>query len=81
MQCGTPVIATDNTSLPEVGGSAVLYIDGKDEKKTVAQLQEIYNNPQTLEKLSEKGRQQARKFNWQITADIITQTIKNRVIK
>lgn len=81
MQCGTPVIATDNTSLPEVGGSAVLYIDGKDEKKTVAQLQEIYNNPQTVEKLSEKGRQQARKFNWQITADIITQTIKNRVEK
>lgn len=81
MQCGTPVISANNTSLPEVGGSAVLYIDGKDEKKTIVQLQKIYNNPQIAEKLSKKGLQQAQKFNWQITADIITQTIKNRVIK
>ncbi len=75
MQCGTPVIATNNTSLPEVGGDAVLYISGQDEEQTAEQLQKIYNNPQIAENLSKKGLQQAQKFNWQITADTITKTI------
>jgi glycosyltransferase involved in cell wall biosynthesis len=81
MQCGTPVISSDNTSLPEVGGDAVIYISGKDEKKTAEELQKIYNNPQVASKLSKKGLKQAAKFNWQTTADTVAETIKNMVIK
>lgn len=41
MQCGTPVICADNSSLPEVGGKAPLYISADDEQETAAALKTI----------------------------------------
>lgn len=64
MQCETPVISADNSSLPEVGGDAVIYITGKDEEETSTKLTEIYTNKNLRENLSKKSQTQSQNFSW-----------------
>lgn len=79
MQCGTPVICADNTSLPEVGGEAVMYISGHDVTETAQKLQELYQNKKSAAELKEKGLARAATFSWQQTADIIIQAVKENI--
>ncbi len=75
MQCGTPVISADNTSLPEVGGDAVLYISGRDEEQTAEALAKVYKDQDLRAKLSNKGLARAKEFNWDKTIEILLNTI------
>lgn len=75
MQCGTPVILADNTSLPEVGGNAVLYISGTDENETMDKLLQIYQNDELAFDLRQKGLKRAKEFNWQKTADVVVNAV------
>lgn len=77
MQCGTPVITADNTSLPEVGGDAVLYISAKDETETAETLNKIYSDNNLAQKLSQKGLERAKLFSW----EICVKTVENTVLK
>lgn len=79
MQCGTPVITCHNTSLPEVGGDAVLYISGKDKTETAMMLNTIYQDKNLALALKNKGLAQAKKFNWQKTADTVIHAVINEV--
>lgn len=64
MQCGTPVICANNSSLPEVGGKAAIYINGTDEAETAKALQKIYSNEKLRQTLIRKAKLQAKKFSW-----------------
>jgi glycosyltransferase involved in cell wall biosynthesis len=68
MACGTPVITSEVSSLPEVGGSAVLYAN----PKSVAQLAQLITrlcvDPELRKKHSQLGLKQAAKFSWEKTA-------------
>ena len=75
MQCGTPVISADNTSLPEVGGDAVLYISGKDVDETTDKLLQIYQDKELALNLRQKGLERAKEFNWQKTADVVVNAV------
>ncbi len=81
MQCGAPVITCDNSSLPEVGGEAVLYVSGHDVEQTAAKLRELYQNEALGAELRQKGLAQAQKFDWQKTADTLMQAIIKEVRK
>ena len=76
MQCGVSVITADNTSLPEVGGDAVMYITGLDEKETVSALKRLYQNKELRHLLSKKGIERAKKFNWDNTVQMVEEVIK-----
>ena len=76
MQCGVPVITADNTSLPEVGGDAVMYITGIDEKETVRALSHLYQNKELRKLLSKKGLERAKRFNWDNAVQIVEEVIK-----
>lgn len=79
MQCGTPVITCNNTSLPEVGGDAVLYINGKDKNETAMLLNKLYQDEDLCNTLKKKGLEQSKKFNWQNTADVVINAVVNIV--
>ena len=64
MQCGTPVLTSDNTSLPEVGGDAAEYISGKDVAQTVQKMDELHRNAEKRKKMSSLGLQRAAQFSW-----------------
>ena len=71
MSAGIPVICSNTTSLPEVGGHAVLYAD----PFAVAQIKDamirIANEHELRDILIEKGRKQQQKFTWDKTAEML----------
>jgi glycosyltransferase involved in cell wall biosynthesis len=69
MACGTPVVTSDVSSLPEVTGDAALLIDPNDERALANALIEIVNNNGLRAELREKGIAQARKFTWRDAAE------------
>jgi glycosyltransferase involved in cell wall biosynthesis len=64
MNQGTPVITADTSSLPEVGGDAVLYCDPSDTEGLARKMKELLLNPSLREELSQKGRARADMFSW-----------------
>ena len=70
MKCGTPVISSNNSSLPEVGGDAALYISGNDVYELKSALMNIINH-RTNDMLREKVKIRADKFNWHDSAERI----------
>jgi glycosyltransferase involved in cell wall biosynthesis len=68
MACGTPVVTSNNTSLPEVVDDAGIMIDPYDVDSLTHNMYEILTN-QGLEKdLMDKGIKRARIFNWDNSA-------------
>jgi len=69
MACGTPVVTSDVSSLPEVTGDAALLIDPNDERALANALIEIVNNEGLRAELRERGIAQAKKFTWRAAAE------------
>lgn len=70
MYAETAVIASRTTSMPEVGGDAVLYIDPSD-KDDIAHAISRLRDKTLQQEFIEKGRLQRQKFSWEITANLL----------
>src|SRR5207253_2064764 len=55
MSCGTPVLSSKISSLPEIGGNAVIYFDPKNLGEFVSLLKDILQDKSLLEKLYKEG--------------------------
>ena len=76
MSAGVPVICSNTTSMPEVGGSAVLYADPvKIEQITEAMLK-ISEDEDLRKSLVEKGFNQKKKFSWDETARLLWMSVE-----
>lgn len=64
MSCGTSVITSHNSSLPEVGGDAAIYVDPVDRNSIHRVLELFENNPGLPAELHEKNIRQAARFSW-----------------
>lgn len=73
---GTPVIASQVTSLPEVIGDAGLLVNPYDINSLADGLDMILHNEPLRQKLIHKGAAQALKFNWQTAAGQIVENFK-----
>ena len=73
LACGTPVICSNATSLPEVVGDAALLFDPDDEARLAELIQRAASDSALRDQLRAKGIQQARQFSWRTTAE---ETIK-----
>ena len=71
MSAGCPVVAYDNSSIPEVAGDAVLLI--KDGESLAPAVEKLLKNPKLRAELARKGKKQAAKFRWDVT---VTETLK-----
>lgn len=69
MQCGTPVITSNNTSLPEVVGDAVLLVNPRDEAEISQSILKIYQSSQLRSELSQKSLRRSQEFSWDLCAD------------
>lgn len=68
MTCGTPVIAGDRTSLPEVVADAGLLVDPFSEAAIASAIGRVIDNPNLRADLRVKGLKQAAMFNWRESA-------------
>ena len=65
MDKGCPVISSDKSSLPEIGGDAALYFDPRDSDQLVSQLNNLKNHPDLRNTLITHGKQRVKLFSWQ----------------
>ncbi len=79
MACGCPVLASNNTCIPEItdNGRAAILIDPNNPKNIADGLKQI-TNPQTKKELIPKGLNHAKLFSWEIAAQK-TLKVLNRV--
>lgn len=68
MACGTPVIVSNTSSLPEVVGNAGLTVDPHDPQALARAIYSVLSDPSHRERLAREGRSQASKFSWHATA-------------
>jgi glycosyltransferase involved in cell wall biosynthesis len=73
MACGTPVISSDRTSLPEVVGEAGLLVDPDDVDALERALAELLSSPERRAELAERGYRRVAEFSWRRTADLTTE--------
>jgi glycosyltransferase involved in cell wall biosynthesis len=70
MACGTPVVAADRASLPEVVGDAGLLIDPENPEDLARALSAALTDDELHAQLSAQGLKRAGAFTWEKTARI-----------
>lgn len=80
MYAETAVVASDTTSMPEVGGDAALYIDPAD-PDSIADAMVSLDDETLRDSLIEKGRRQRTLFSWDRTADLLWQSMMKTLNK
>lgn len=68
MACGTPVLTSDVSSLPEVAGDAAILIDPYDTEAIAQGLKSLLDDTQSRETYIRKGYERAGLFTWQRSA-------------
>jgi len=76
MACGTPVISSNSSSLPEVGGDAVVYCDPNNSSDIKEKISIVLNDKNLQKEMIDKGLQQAKKFSWEKSAKEHTRVFK-----
>lgn len=71
--CDCPVILSNTSSMPEVGGDAVLYIDPHNEQDIREKTAQMLCSENIRQMYIKKGREQLKKFDWN---NIAEQTLK-----
>jgi glycosyltransferase involved in cell wall biosynthesis len=69
MACGTPVITSDRTSLPEVAGDAALLIDPTRAEALAEAIVSILSDGELRQTLRARGLARARAFTWNTVAE------------
>lgn len=68
MHLKVPVITSKNSSLIEVGGNAVLYVDPRNFSDVKKKMASLINDPLLAGDLALQGLKQSRKFRWEKTS-------------
>lgn len=76
MACGTTVISSETTSLPEIVGDAGLFFNPHKPDQLAGCMEKICYAPQLRETLQNKGFKRAREFSWNAAAKIVLNAFK-----
>lgn len=73
MACGTPVITSNTSSLPEVVGDAGIMVDPNDPMEMSSSMFEILTNESEMEAMVQRGLKRSKLFQWDDSARITGQ--------
>jgi glycosyltransferase involved in cell wall biosynthesis len=76
MACGTPVVTSNVSSLPEVAGDAAWLVDPTDIDDLSEAMYRVFNNPDLRQTMRQKGLIQKARFSWRKTATETTQVYR-----
>jgi len=76
MACGVPVVAANNTALPEVGGKAAVYVDPLKIEEIVGGILKILTDTNFRNSQINSGLEQVKQFSWSKTAQLTWEEIK-----
>lgn len=76
MACGVPVIASNNSSLPEAVGGAAIQVSALDVSDIISSIQKVMGSDEIQRELIKKGYDQVKKFSWDTTAKNFIEAIE-----
>lgn len=76
MACGTPVLTSNVTSLPEVVGDAALTVNPYDIDAIAEGIKRLIEDDNLRKELSQKGLARAKLFSWERTAEVTWSVLK-----
>ena len=79
MACGCPVIASNSTSIPEVGGESIFYVNPYDIENIAAGMYRVLSDDNLRRDLSDRGKERATLFSWDKTAAAIKSVISQQL--
>jgi glycosyltransferase involved in cell wall biosynthesis len=68
MQCGCPVLCSNNSSIPEVAGDAAIYFDATDPKDISDAMKKVVQTSEERNRLITRGKLRVKQFSWDICA-------------
>ena len=68
MACGTPVVCSRASSLPEVGGRAARYVNPTSAEEMACAIHEVLRDEALRAEMGERGLEQANRFSWERAA-------------
>jgi glycosyltransferase involved in cell wall biosynthesis len=77
MACGTPLLTSRNSSLPEVAGDAAIYVDSSDPADIAKGMESILTDERLRRSLVEKGIEQGGRFSWKKSAETFRRLISD----
>jgi glycosyltransferase involved in cell wall biosynthesis len=77
MACGTPVVAADNSSLPEVVGDAGLLVDAENVEALADAISRVLNDAVLRQTLIERGLSRVEQFTWERAARTLLSTYEH----
>lgn len=77
MACGTPIISSFSSSLPEIAGDSGILINPYNSDDLAKAMEDILTNPRLKEDLVNKGFERIKLFNWENTAKEYLDLFKN----
>jgi glycosyltransferase involved in cell wall biosynthesis len=64
MSCGCPVIAANNSSMPEVAGDAGILVDARDVEGLANNIARVVCDPDLMARMRSRSRERATAFSW-----------------
>ena len=78
MACGTPVVASESSSIPEIcGRDNALFFDPESSQAIAEKIYQLYKDADLQAELIQKGSQRASEFSWEKTAKETFKLIQN----
>lgn len=74
MQCGTPVVSSESSSLPEVVGNAGIMFNPLDKDSITTALWRVSEDPNLRDELTDLGLARSVQFSWRKTAEATLET-------
>jgi glycosyltransferase involved in cell wall biosynthesis len=81
MACGTPVVTTNNSSMPEAAGDAAIMVDAHDVKALTDEIEHVLNDKKLAESMVKKGIKHAAQFSWEQSAKDLKKVIDQVLAK
>ena len=79
--CGTPVLTSNTSCLPEVGGDGAVYVDPYSEAEIAEGMARLLTDGALRDRLVEAGYRNAQGYSWRASARALGNIIQNRVMK
>ena len=79
MACGTPVVTSNSTAIPEIVGDAAVLVDPMNAAELAGALEMVMSSSEMRARLIEKGHAQSARYSWRTMAEE-TRKIYERVI-
>jgi glycosyltransferase involved in cell wall biosynthesis len=76
MACGTPVITSSVSSLPEVVGDAAMLVDPYDVEEISGAIQKLLADQELQGELKKRGLERSSRFTWERTAEFTWKAIE-----